>query len=801
MNSHNILTTFAFEGLEISFSMPLNRLIKKFSLSFTLVVFISQCFSQGVAVGQWRDHLPYSQGKTVTAAGKKIYYASGSGMFSYDIQTNELERFSKINGLSDIGINKMQYDSKNQCLIIAYQNANIDLIKSEGIINVNDIARKNIPGDKSIYDITIYEGFAYLSCGFGVVVLDLKKNEIKDTYIIGPNGNGLAISSTTIGNNKLFASTSNGIYQASLQGSNLSDYNNWTLVDGMPVTSFESCAWFDNTLYAGKKYGLQDVTDTLFVLKNGVLEKKSFPYFKFRGLEPLEEKLIVSSYSGFYTLKSDTIFENFYTYGEQYFMYPAEVCFTSDGNYWIADEANGLMRSSNNYDFGFISMNGPASLFSYSMDSYQGNLLVAGGLVNLSWENQYKIEGVFSFSNETWSQFRGGVQVLGTDTFDIRDVLDVQIDRNDPNHFFAASYLTGLAEYKNNELVAVYTDQNSSLQNIYISSVKAIRTSGLAQDKEGNLWVSNSQCNKPLSVRKADGSWKSFFLGASIQNQYTGDLIVDDYGTKWILMPRGGGIAVFNENNTIENSSDDDFKKLTTSLGQGGLPSAQVNTIAKDKEGEIWVGSDKGIFVFYSPGDIFGNSPSDAQQILVTQDSIANYLLESETVTSIAVDGANRKWIGTQKAGVFLMSSDGTKEILHFNVENSPLFWNEIISICINDLTGEVFFITGKGIISFRGEATEGVEEIDKMQVYAYPNPVKPGYEGKIAIKGLTANADIKITDASGELVFATTAFGGQAIWDGITTEGKRAETGIYLVFSTDETGKQTIVTKIMLMN
>jgi hypothetical protein len=801
MEAHNNLFKFAFAGLKNSFSMTRKCLATNLSLSFTLLVFISQCFSQGIAIGQWRDHLPYSQGRSVAAAGKKIFYASRSGMFSYDTQTQELERLSKINGLSDIGISRIQYDTKNQCLVIAYEDANIDLIKSEGIINVNDIARKNIPGDKSIYDITIHEGFAYLSCGFGVVLLDLKKNEIKDTYIIGPNGNGLAINATSIGNNTIFACTGSGIYKASLGGANLSDYNNWTLVEGLPLTAFASCAWFDNTLYAGKNYNLNNVTDTLFVLKNGNLEKRTFPFFTFKGLEPLEDKLIVTSSGGFFIIKADTVSENFYTYGDQYFMYPSEVCYTSDGNYWIADELNGLMRSASNYNFSFISMNGPSSAFSYAMDSYQGNLLVAGGLVNASWENQYKIEGVFAFTDETWSQFPGGVHVLGTDTYDIRDVLDVQIDRNDPSHFFAASYLTGLAEYKDKELVKVYNDENSSLQNIYVTSVKAVRASGLGQDADGNLWVSNSQCSQPLSVRKPDGTWKSFFLGANLQNQYVGELVVDDWGTKWIILPRGGGIAVFNENATLDNTTDDDYKKLTASIGQGGLPSTQVNTIAKDKEGEIWVGCDQGIFVFYSPGDVFGNSPTDAQQILVTQDSIANYLLESENVTSIAVDGANRKWIGTQKAGVFLMSADGTQEILHFNEENSPLFSNEIVSICINDLTGEVFFITGKGIISYRGEATEGVDEIDKKQVYAYPNPVRPGYEGKIAIKGLTANADIKITDASGELVYATTALGGQAIWDGITTEGKRAHTGIYLVFSTDETGKQTVVTKIMLMN
>jgi len=186
---------------------------------------------------------------------------------------------------------------------------------------------------------------------------------------------------------------------------------------------------------------------------------------------------------------------------------------------------------------------------------------------------------------------------------------------------------------------------------------------------------------------------------------------------------------------------------------------------------------------------------------LVEQDGHFQYLLETEVVTAIAVDGANRKWIGTQKAGVFLMSEDGTEQILHFDENSSPLLSNNITSIAINHETGEVFFGTDKGIISYKSTATKGSDKFKKEDVYAYPNPVREDYEGIIAIKGLVTNAVVKITDISGTLIYETIAEGGQAIWNGKNFNGEKAHTGVYLVFASNEDGSETIVTKILVIN
>jgi hypothetical protein len=279
-------------------------------------------------------------------------------------------------------------------------------------------------------------------------------------------------------------------------------------------------------------------------------------------------------------------------------------------------------------------------------------------------------------------------------------------------------------------------------------------------------------------------------------------MIIDRYDQKWIVMRYGSmspnSLLVFTDNGTPDNPTDDKAKKLNSSEGHGNIPGTIVFSIAEDHDGEVWIGTEKGVAVFYSPENIFSGGNYDAQRILVEYGGYYQYLLENEIVTAIAIDGSNRKWIGTDRSGVFLFSTDGTQEIHHFTEENSPLFSNRITSLAIN-VNGDVFMGTDKGVISYRGSASEGTEKMD--DVYAFPNPVKDGYSGIIGIKGLVTNAQVRITDISGAVVHSTKAEGGQAVWDGTNLNGRRVKSGVYLVFASDEKGKEKVVTKIIIVN
>lgn len=312
--------------------------------------------------------------------------------------------------------------------------------------------------------------------------------------------------------------------------------------------------------------------------------------------------------------------------------------------------------------------------------------------------------------------------------------------------------------------------------------------------------MTNSHVLTCLNVKKADNTWRTYdFSGLIPIGETVSKLMITSTGQKWMILPRGQGMLVFDDNGTIDNISDDRKIRLGFNTGAGAIPGTDVYCMAEDDDGEVWVGTDKGIGVFYCADQIMTQGACDAQQVLIEQDGYVQILMETQVVTAILVDGANRKWIGTEGGGLFLMSADGTKQLAHFDETNSPLLSNDITTLTMDKKTGELFIGTSNGIVSYRGEATTGEDVMG--DVYAFPNPVRHEYTGNVAITGLVKNANVKITDVSGQLVYETTALGGQAIWPGTNFKGERAASGVYLVFASNEDGSQKIVTKILFMN
>lgn len=760
-------------------------------------------FSQIPPIGEWRTHMPYDKVIDVAVADNIVYAATPYNLFTYNMEDNRTERFDKIKGLSSVGVTEIGFNTQLKEVLVAYSNANLDIIDAEqNVINISDIKDKDILGNKTINNIMFKDNLAYLSCGFGIVVLDMEKREIRDTYYIGAEGSAINVLDITYNETFFFASTESGIYYADVNANNLADFNQWTkdqtlIHPDLPYNLIEN---FQGNIYTNY-YSQEFNHDTMFVF-NG----QNWDYFSIENtsehhqMNVFDDKfLLINRYNVYVYNKNMEIDYKVNTPGgERLECFAAQL--DKDEYIWVGDKWKGMLKTWDRGKNGeIIKPNGPSAKGVFAMDAFGPSVWVASGGHQTDWAKLYNHTGVFSFIDDEWfTHNKKNIPAFDT----ITDWVCAKVDNANPAIAYIGTWGKGLLKFENNELVEIFDKSNSSLQS-HVGAPQYTFVSGIDFDNQHNLWMANSSSNDVLSVMKNDGSWKAFNLGGAMSATDISELIVDKHNQKWIIKRKDGYVAVFNDNNTIDDISDDRVKVLTSATGNGAIPGNKVFSFAVDHDGEVWVGSDKGVSVFYAPSNIFESGVNfDASQILVPRNDgsgLADLLLETETVTAITVDGANQKWIGTDRAGVFLLSEDGLKQIHHFNVDNSPLLSNNITDIAINE-NGEVFIGTANGIISYKSSTTPE-PPTGLGNVYAYPNPVREDFTGLIGIKGLVNNASVKITDTNGNLVYETRSEGGQAVWDGRDFNGRRAATGVYLVFVTNRDGTEKIATKIMFIN
>ncbi|TDO02802.1 putative secreted protein (Por secretion system target) [Sunxiuqinia elliptica] len=775
--------------------------MKQFYLLLCLV-----CLSFGVqaqiGVGEWRDHLSYTSALQTIEANNKVYCITTGGLFTYDLADNSLQKFNQINGLSDVRPVQMAYGEAAEVVVLAYENSNLDLIFEQEVFNISAIKRKQIQGDKKIYSVLVVGQTAYLSCGFGIVAVNLEKREIKDTYYIGENGTSLRVMDMTFDGTYLYAATESGIYRADQDSPNLQDFKAWVHVDAVPNSNqtFANLEFFDGAViacYSDESSGQQELYQ-----QNGNVWERIFPGLdKIQEVRACHDRLLVAMNGKLHVYDASGALEtevNGYTTAGETIHNPdfSDAACSADGTLWLADAKTGLVRKQGG-NFDKLIPVGPSDNRVFSMLAHDDDLWVTSGGRTDIWNNVFNAPEAKLFRSGEWSSFsRNNIAELN----DLHDIVNVVIDPTDPDHVFLGSWGGGVVELREGAFEERFNQFNSSLQSALPddNSPNFVRIGGMAFDSKNNLWVTNSLVGRPLSVYTAAGSWESFTL-EDVEGVDVGEIVITPNDDKWIIIPRGRDLYVRKGDGSagkhlklisyFNNGEQEDFNRMN-----------DVYSIAVDQEGAIWVGTSEGVAVYFNPEDVWdGASFYATQPGLDLNDGVYHPLLETETVTAIAVDGGNRKWLGTRSSGVFLVSEDGQNELKNFNVSNSPLLSNSIQSIAVNDKTGEVFFGTPEGIISYRGEATQGGQEY--ADVYAFPNPVRETYEGDIVITGLIADTDVKITDISGNLVHETTSVGGQAVWDGKNLNGKRVSTGVYLVLGNDKSGEKTFSTKILFIH
>ncbi len=734
-----------------------------------------------LAIGQWRAHLPFRFGKSVTQSSSKIYYAADQALLSLDKNDLSVEYLTKVEGLSNSGVEIVKYHPGSDVLALIYGNGVIDLVKEREIVTLNQIRNfNNLPGQKMVNGaFTLGAAQMYLAASYGVSLLNVSRNEFEFTTFTG-----IGVNSVAVLDNRVFAATDEGIYRSPAPGLNIADFSNWTLLGperGLPE-DYRSTAL---AIWNGHLYA--DVNNAIVRIDEQDIELiHSEPGVALRFLSA-EGNLLLAGFGNCTAFGCNDAralyFEPGGTFGQLAWgcvSVPLYAIEDQQGRIWFADAFNGFrfVDRATDTNCRVLEFNTPRTPNSYQIKVRNGEVWVAAGGVDQTFSARGSRQGFYSLIDGIWAAYtpENSPALRGEDPNDSNDDLTDFLAlafHPDGNTIYAGSFREGLIEY-DGENMRLFNEKNSSLGNAEGDAART-RISGLAFDQDQNLWVANHRAARPISVLKKDGTWQSFAASCGLTEVH--QAVIDPAGNKWFASTASSsGILVFHEGN-LNTPGNEKCRLITQS--NSNLPTNAVNCLTIDLDGNVWAGTTQGVVIFEC-GDPFNTSCIGSIRIVERNGFLAR-LLETEDVLSIAVDGANRKWVGTRN-GAYLLSPTGEDEIAFFNSDNSPLPDNIVNTIGIDPKSGEVFFGTPRGIVSYRSDATEGTR-FQREPVVVFPNPVRPEYDGPIAIKGLTRDAIVKITDVTGQLLYQATAQGGQAIWDGRDFNGRRAQTGVYLVF------------------
>jgi len=704
-----------------------------------------------------------------------VYCAARSGLFIYNKSSSSLSKLTRIDGLSSSNISAIGFNTTENTLIITYADGQIDFL-SEGTLTHTDVLyASEIVGSKKVNAIFNQDNLSYLCTDFGVMVYDLEMKVVLDTYFeLGLNGEKIAIRDAVIFSDSLFVASDQGIISGSLND-NLKDFNQWHHhgpKDGIPMVAATSIAMNGDTLVAGtRSNGLYFYIGGVWT-SAGVLLNDSITSVNENGLS-----FDIAASSGVYD----------FTPGLLTPMSSASITtpidFRTDGtSKWIADQNNGLIRLMDNQEK-VIYPNGPFdddAVFLYA----NGQKVVA-----LPKAYSQKIaplrgtHGFYFFYQGTWTNYNNSGYPKTSFIPEFQDITDVIINPVNGQMIFS-SFGYGLLKYSDSGFTVVdETTSGSNLQNSQPPG-RNVNVTGLTKAGGSDLWLLNYGSNTPLIQLDANNNGEAFDPAGN--SKYGLHLTETPWNDIWISNASlfGGGITVFRSSSTS--------RQLTTVQGNGGLPGSQVNDMALDHDEKMWVATNKGVVYYPFPRSVLDNISIDPVLPIFE----FNPLFRNEEVTSLAIDGGNRVWMGTNN-GVWLFSEDGSKLVDHFTSENSPLLSNRVLDIAINHTTGEVFFATKNGMVSYRGTSTS-FAKVPPLKIF--PNPVEPGFGGYITMEGTPLNASVTITDSAGRRVFSTRANGNSATWQGTDLQGKPVNTGIYFVFISSDDGSNSLAGKISVV-
>jgi len=753
----------------------------------------------GTGYGDWRLHLPTNRAKMLADAGSKLYVAAEDAFFVYDKELNTTTLLSRRDGLHDVGVQTVAYDSVTRQTLVAYANGNLDVLQPDGSIqNLTDILRKQLTGTKIIYGITFHSRLAYLSCSFGLLVLDMTRLEVRETYTnIGAGGAAVQVYAATVADGYLLAATSGGILRGSL-AANLLDYRAWTVT--LPVssgTSYRALATQAGTVYAGVN------GDQLyrFVPANqswqAVVGTNAAAFYQ---LTPSAAGLLIVDNQKVSVLNAAGQLR---ALAAPAIRSPRAALRARDGAYYVADYQNGLVRlSADGQQAETFVTNAPASASSFGVysDARSGITDVfSGGYQDRYLQNEV-YGGFYEYQDGRWTNITSTTLPDPAQYPNPKDLTHGV--RTADGTLYVGSYGQGLLEWKGAGNFRIFNPANGNSPLLSaISNPNYARVTDLALDTNGDVWVVNRHQRTNTSglfvFSPSNNAWRTlpYFSGSENLDR----IALDDNNVAWVTQARQGGQGL-----VAYDPTSGAVRYFTSAVKPDNNPAALTNLydVVKDRQGAIWVASgsnaDVGVAVFDDPSQGFDPSVNFRVPLLRTGTDMGFPILSGQTVLCIATDGANRKWFGTADNGLWLFNADADEALLHFTTANSPLPSNHINDVSVNDRTGEVFVATDAGLVTYQGSATvtEGKPDCAKVT----PNPVRTSFTGEVGISGLVNNAIVKITDVTGALVYQTRANGGTVTWNLLDSNNRRVQSGVYLVLSSDADGKNGCISKIAVV-
>ena len=767
-----------------------------------------------VGYGDWQLHVPTRRPLRLADAGDRLYVATENAFYFLDKRQNTTQVLSRRDGLNDVRVTALAYDSVSRQTVIAYANANIDILRPNGSVrNLSDVLRKPIQGTKEFNQITISGTKAYMASSFGIVVLDLVKLEIGDTYgNIGPGGTAVAVHEVAVANGAIVAATSVGLLRAPLTA-NLVDFRSWTLYQPVPLGSAAQRVYRVVAAYAGQLYaGVEGAGSAVYRFVPGAAGSVG-SWQQVPGTYTRQFRTLRANVSGLYITDDEYGVRRLDRNGVvTTVVRPTPGTFTTDavrardGSYYVANYDLGLQWVRAGQPTEVFEANGPetGNAFGLLADARSNKVNVFTGGYSERYFPLGRRGGFYEYEGGQWTNVTS-TKLPAADFPNPANV--VRGARTPDGTLYVASFGGGLLEWKGPGQFRQFTSTAASAPGSPILPYAAVgndRVSDVAANADGKLYVANPHGAPNTSglyeFTPSANTWRTIPWVPNFEN--LDRITLDDQGLVWATVARKpnnpaiptqaeGGLFVVDPSPTATERPRF-FSK------SAGLPDNQLYEVVRDRRGYIWAATIKGVAVFNDPRGPFDPKAEFILPLVPNSKGELFPVLFSEAVRTIAVDGADRKWFGTDN-GLWLFSPDANEALQHFTKENSPLPSNRIVDVKVNDKTGEVWVATDAGVVAYRGSAT--ITEGDPKCTAVFPNPVRPDFAGTVGITGLANNGLVKITDVAGHLVYATKATGGAVVWNLTTPDGQRVRSGVYLVLSSDADGKNGCISKIAVLS